>query len=290
MGNSVAKQLPKITYKQQELIELLYKYRFLNRIQLQAFIRHKDYKRINVWLKDLTEKQYVERIYSTDFAEKTKPAIYYLGINSIRFLREWGTYPNDELRKRYREDERSQTYLDRCSLIANCALALDAADGRYLPRATGDIIYNYFYETEADYLQESFYHELVGSEYIRPHLCIAKLKHEGSNEPVTEKSYLLEVIDPTLPRYRMRKRLSNYVEFLSTGEWDDTLGKYDEPTPTILLVCPRITDLIYAKRHTRRLLAEEWEWDDEDRPRIQFTTVEMLRAKGILGEIWEQAT
>ena len=55
-------------------------------------MNHKYYKRINVSLKDLREKHYVEWIYSTHFAEKTKPAVYYLGINGIRILKTTGDY------------------------------------------------------------------------------------------------------------------------------------------------------------------------------------------------------
>ena len=112
-------KLPKLTKKQAEILTLLYTYRFLNRIQIQALMNHKDKKTINIWLKDLTEKNYIHRIYSTHFLEKTKPAIYYLGINGIRQLKTCAqeavddagkvtyapTYPIEELRKRYREHE-----------------------------------------------------------------------------------------------------------------------------------------------------------------------------------------
>ncbi len=80
--------LPKITERQRNIINLLYEHRFLNRIQIQALLNQKDYKNTNLWLKDLREKQYVEWIYSTHFAEKTKPAVYYLGINAIRRFRQ----------------------------------------------------------------------------------------------------------------------------------------------------------------------------------------------------------
>ena len=71
-------KLSSITNKQQEILKLLYKYRFLNRIQIQQLMNHKDKKRVIVWLRDLRKKQYIEWIYSTDFVEKTKPAIYYI--------------------------------------------------------------------------------------------------------------------------------------------------------------------------------------------------------------------
>lgn len=76
-------ELPKLTKRQQAILKLLYRFRFLNRIQIQAFLGHKDPKTINLWLRDLRAKGYVEWIYSTHFAEKTKPAIYYLTLNGV---------------------------------------------------------------------------------------------------------------------------------------------------------------------------------------------------------------
>lgn len=275
-------KLPKLTNKQREIIHLLYKYRFLNRIQIQTLMGHKDYKTINVWLKDLRANNYVEWIYSTDFAERTKPAIYYLGLNGIRLLKTFERHDIEELRKRYRESSRSQTYIDRCLLLADCCITLEQA------RVKGEATESwYFYETEADYMEESYYHFLTDSELIHPNLCLSKQKNEGGNE-VTVHSYLLEVFDATLPRYRIKKRLSNYVEYLEDGIWDGETD--DENQPIILFVCPRTTDLIYAKRRTRGLVANIWEKDEEDRPYIRFTTVEKLKAFGVTAEeIWEEA-
>jgi hypothetical protein len=151
--------LPKITKKQQEILKLLYRYRFLNRIQIQSLMGHKDYKTINLWLKNLREKEYVAWIYSTHFAEKTKPAIYYLGLNGIRHLKQLTTtgedgnkqpaYAPEELRKRYRESTRSQTYIDHCVLLADCCITLQ----QHSIKTVG-----YYYQTEADYLLESSYY------------------------------------------------------------------------------------------------------------------------------------
>ncbi|MES2971430.1 MAG: replication-relaxation family protein [Patescibacteria group bacterium] len=271
-------KLPNITKKQQTILELLYTHRFLNRIQIQTLMNHSDYKRINVWLKDLREKQYVAWIYSTDFAEKTKPAVYYLGINGIRFLKTFEQHPIHELRKRYREPSRSQTYIDRCMLIADCCITLE--------KARTDKAH-YYFETEADYLEDSYYHFLSDNELVHPHLCFSKEEYDGAgNEEITTYSYLLEVFDPTLPRYRIKKRLKNYAEYLDEGDWE---SETDTALPIILLVCPRTTDLIYAKRRTRSLMTEIWESDDDDRPQIRFATVDKLKAQGVRGEIWEEA-
>ena len=76
-----------ITTKQEDILQLLYVYRFLDRKQRQLAMNHTDKRRVLAWLKDLREKHYVEWIYSTDFAEKTKPAIYYLSLNGVRYLK-----------------------------------------------------------------------------------------------------------------------------------------------------------------------------------------------------------
>ena len=297
-------KLPKLTKKQQEILKLLYRFRFLNRIQIQALLGHKDPKTINLWLRDLRAKGYVEWIYSTHFAEKTKPALYYLGLNGVRHLRtltrtiedEDGkevvspAYPPEELRKRYKESTRSQTYIDRCILIADCCIAFEQADAE---NEAKDKKIRHYYQTEADYLLErSYYHFIQESELIQPSLVFCKDElDEASKEETTLKSYILEIFDPTLPRYRMKKRLGDYVKYLDDegGEWQEQTNT--EKLPIILFVCPRTTDLIYAKRRTRKLIADAWEWkDDEPRPRIGFTTAEKLKEFGVFdGGIWEEA-
>jgi Replication-relaxation len=294
--------LPKLTKKQQEILKLLYRFRFLNRIQIQALLGHKDPKTINLWLRDLRAKGYVEWIYSAHFAEKTKPAIYYLGLNGVRYLRTLTrtskdddgntivsqTYPPEELRKRYKEPTRSQTYIDRCILIVDCCITLERADTK--SEARGKKLH-FYYQTEADYLLDrSYYHFILESELIQPSLvfCKDRLDNEGKEEETID-SYILEIFDPTLPRYRMKKRLGDYVKYLDDegGEWQEQTNT--EKLPIVLFVCPRTTDLIYAKRRTRKLIADSWEWKDEEeeRPRIRFTTADKLKEHGLLSKIWE---
>ncbi len=277
-------KLPTITKKQQEILKLLYKYRFLNRIQIQSLLNHKDRKTINVWLKDLREKHYVEWIYSTDFAEKTKPAIYYVGINGVRYLKTLDTYPIEDIRKRYREASRSRSFIDHSTLIADCCITLERSH-----KKTGEIETWHYYETEADYLGNGFYHFLADHELIHPDLCFSEEQNEGTNDAQTIGSYLLEIYDVSFPRYRIKKRLKNYVEYLDeeSAEWTKNTG--DKDLPVILLVCSRTSDLIYAKRRTRGLIADIWEKEDEGRPYIRFTTIEKLKEHGVMGKIWEEA-
>ena len=138
------------------------------------------------------------------------------------------------------------------------------------------------------------YHFLSDNELVHPDLCIAQSESDTDDSigdpDTTVASYLLEIFDPTLPRYRLRNKLKKYVQWLEEelDEWDDKT--FYDPRPTILLVCAILTDLIYAKRRTRKLMADIWEYDDQQRPCIRFTTMEKLKDKGVLAEeIWETA-
>ena len=254
-------KLPSITTKQQEILQIIYKYRFIDRIQIQSFLGHKDKRRVSAWLKDLREKQYIEWIYDKDdFAEKTKPAIYFLSINGIRYLKTLERYPKEELSKRYKDSSRKQPFIARSLLIAVCCNTL--ADQT-----------QYTFETEADYINpESDHHFLYE---LRPHLYFSKQKGE------TTTNYLLEVFDITTPRYMVKKRLKDYLEYLDYGEWEREMG--DNEPPIVLLIFPTVAELIYAKRRTRRLLEDI----DDSQIHIRLTTTDKIMTLGIKGEIWE---
>jgi hypothetical protein len=243
-------------------------------------MRHKDYRRINAWLADLRENHYVEWIYSTDFLEKSKPGIYYLGLNGIRWLKEHQDHPIEEFRKRYRESTRSQGFVDQCVLVAECCIAMNISNADNA--APGRV--HYLYATLADYLDpESDYHFLSESDLIRPQLVFEKTV--DTKDDVTGTTRFIEIIEATMPRHRVRKRLKNYIEYLEDGYWQDETSE-DEPNPVIMFVCPTLTDLIYSKRATKRLLEEKWGEDIV----MWFTTAEKLKVHGMTGKIWEEVS
>jgi hypothetical protein len=242
---------------------------------------HKDKRRVIAWLKDLRDKGYVEWIYSTNFIEKSKPAIYYQGLNGIRYLKtvqsdDDGTissiYPLEEVRKRYRDGQRSRIFIDHCLLVADCCIELEAANAKQPSKV------RYKYLAEADYLDpDSDYHFLAEHEKLRPDLCI--IKQQGQ----VTTNYLLEVIDATLPLYRLRFRLKAYVDYLSSYEWEG-----EEPQPIILLVFPNLNDLIYAKRRIKKLLLDEYDEAEEipEDIHLRLCTTEKLREHGITSDVW----
>jgi hypothetical protein len=253
--------LPSITTKQQEILKLLYKYRFLNRTQIQALLKHKDKRRIISWLKDLREKQYVDWRYdATNFIAKSQPAIYYLSINGIRYLRETGGYSDEELRKRYKEPTRTQVFIDRCLLVADCCIALEAKSHEAL---------QYSCILPVDYINpNNLWHFL---DELKPHLFFTK---HDDGESI---NYVLENFELTLPRYQLRKRLQDYMNFLD--EWNDA----NEPRPIALFVCATTVDLLYVRRRAKQRLEDE----DID-VQIRVTTLDNIKASGVVSMIWEE--
>ena len=257
-------QLPSITPKQQAILELLYTYRFLNRIQIQQLLGHKDKRRIISWLKDLRDKQYVDWRYdATDFIAKSQPGIYYLSLNGIRYLRSLDEYPNEELRKRYKEPTCSQVFIGRCLLIADCCIALQA-------KSTDEL--RYACVLSAEYIDPtSDYHFL---DELKPHLFFSK---QQANETT---NYVLENFEPTLPRYQLRKRLKDYVDYLAS-DWDEDNGS----VPIALFICHSIGDLVYVKRRVKKLIEDDW---PDEGLRIRVTTLDKVRASGVASMIWEE--
>lgn len=266
-------KLPKTTHKQQEIIELLYSYRFLNRVQIQSLLHHKSHKTVTVWLQDLRDKQYIEWIYSTDFEKKSKPAIYYLSINGVRYLRSTGNYPLNEIRKRYYESDRSEGFISRTIVLGGICIELAGKSSESL---------RYVGQTAAQYaLPGSTFHFMQEITQLRPDLCYSKQKDAS-----TGTIYLVELLDATLPRERVKRRLKRYVDYLDYehSDWQKLSG--DTKRPTVLFICPSVEELLYCKRRTRRLLRDI---PHRGELHIKFETLDTVQAKGFLNNQWEEA-
>lgn len=249
------KQLPPITTKQQEILTLLYTYRFLNRQQIQSLLRHKDKRRVISWLKDLREKQYVDWQYdATDFIAKSQPAIYYLVLNGIRHLRTTNLYPTTELRLRYKDSNRTPLYINRCIFIANCVISLFAKSDH---TTTYECVLHTGFGAIAQDIRE-----------LAPHLIVYK---RTKDETYT---YYLEYFEHVIPRYQLRKRLKDYVLMLA--------GQDD--TPIVLLVCDTTADLLYIRRRLRYIANEEIDAGDVT---IRIALRDQIDTHGVGSKIWE---
>lgn len=152
-------------------------------------------------------------------------------------------------------------FIDRCLTIVDCCITLrdNSKDG---------VVYSY--TLPADYVGLS--NEYSFLDELRPQLYFSK--HQGNN--VT--NYVLESLDATLPRYQLRKRLKDYMDFLD--EWNDT----DKSQPIALFACTTVADLLYVKRRVKQHVNDE---DIDAQARV--TMVDKLKTSGVASMIWEDA-
>lgn len=230
------------------------------------------------WLKDLKQKGYLSWIYDSGAARRNEAAVYYLSISGIRFLRASGC-PADELRKRYRDSNRQPAFIDRCLLLAACCLHLEAKN------KGDDATLHYDYACEADYTDpDNAFSYLSDNEFIQPDLaCTKQVGLEGDS---TSQTYLMQLLPVSTPRYMVKQQLKGYIEYWRASEWEELHG--DDNVPIILVACPTLAELIYAKRYVRQQLIDLYDDDiPEDIP-IRFTTTDKLRSKGLTAVIWEE--
>jgi hypothetical protein len=57
----------------------------------------------------------------------------------------------------------------------------------------------------------------------------------------------------------------------------------------VLIACPTLPELIYAKCYAKKQLKEHELQNREDVLRIRFATIEQARRQGVTGLIWEEA-
>src|SRR5579871_6396166 len=103
MTHASTKPEKKLTRRQQDVLMLVYQFRFLDRTHVQTLLSHKDKKTINMWLRNLKERDYLEWSYSKKFIENTKPAVYYAGLGAIRYLKTRDDVHENVIRSLYKD-------------------------------------------------------------------------------------------------------------------------------------------------------------------------------------------
>ena len=176
-----------ITKKQLEIIILLYRFRFLNRLQIQQLLNHKKISQINIWLKNLNDKKIIGRNYSNKLGENIKPAIYFLKSKSKNYLVDQLEKDEKMMKRIYGEKNRSQKFINHCLLSADFYLSLKKS---HLPEKI-------FFYTKIDLLNYD------GLPLSHPDAYVATKKGKRI------KRYFLEIIDEAHPDLLLGLRLNN---------------------------------------------------------------------------------
>ena len=233
----------KITKKQEEIIVLLYRFRFLNRSQIQKLLDHKKPHRINQWLKSLDDKKLVGKIYSKKIGDNIKPAIYYLKAKSKNYLADQLKKDNKLVRRLTSEKNRSTKFINHCLLSGELYLNLKEIH-------LSDEV---FFYTKVDLLNYSYL------PVKHPDAYIAIKKEEDI------KRYFFEIIDEGMPRFAIRAKIKQYLEYFDSNIWFEATK---HPFPKILILCPNEAIKKYLHSHINKLMEEE----DKEEPQIYLST------------------
>lgn len=252
----------RITNKQLEILILLYRFRFLSTNHLKFFLNHNNHSLIGRYLRDLTQRNIVRRIYSTTRENINNPAVYYLGNKSIPLLTtKYSDFNPNLINKIYREKTSSEGFAKRCQFLADLNIHFQQA------AATENTSLSFY--TAVDLSDVAYTPLPLPDAYI-----ISKDKG-GSTR------YFLDYFEPRLPMKAIRRKVERYFEYFEDNYWQD---HNKEKFPVVLLVCslPRV-EISLHKFITQKL-------DEYDADISFFLTQKAdIDRNGITGETWEAA-
>ncbi len=284
------KERPEITEKQKEIVDLVYRFRFINRKQIQRILDHKDPKRINVWLKDLVEKGYLGRIYSHKLLENTKPAIYYLANNGILWARfEKGeAYQADNekldfklIKKFYEDKHASQTFIDHCISLFDFYIQLKEKQ-----KKSTNIEYQFATKTELWITEKMDLYKEDDFEKIKeiiPDIYFEKLINPDQ-EDNSSQTYFLQLFDPGVPRYALRYKVDQYIKFNQSEGGKHRFSGLDRKFPILLLIFPNQQKLNQIGKYIKKQLDSSYDLEE-----ITFllTTLKQATEEGLGSDnIW----
>ncbi len=254
-------QIEPTTSKQDEILLLLYRFRFLNRIQIQQFLNHKSDTRVTHWLKDLTERNIIKRIYSQTVGDINKPAIYYLGLKSRHILLlKFKEQCNAKLLHRvYREGKSSPTFQEHWIFMT-------------------DLYFHFLKVAKKNNAELHFYTQtdLENFAYLPLSLPDAYIAVKDQKQ---SKRYFLELIDGNEKWFEADKKMKRLISYFKKGYWQSHV---DYPFPKIFIICPHRK----LTKHLQEVIKKEFRKEEAD---IQFFfgIQADIQERGIQTNTWE---
>lgn len=251
-----------VTKKQHVILLLLYIFRFVNSKQLQEFLGHKDHRRINSWLKDLTTKGYVERDFTVRYGATTKPARYNLSIKGRAHIKEsYDYYFPAYLKRVARDNKASKAFRVKCQIIADWYLFVLPTPRRNTEKTsqkekiTGIHIIDYIVPLLHKGVSEEKetiplnIKQFFTSAYFPSFVLVKKIKPDSylrmkTNEGIAHA--LLFVIDAYVVRIVLQNTIKRIFNTLREEYWeDDNINSLQ-----MYILCPNNQIIIYLKRLT----------------------------------------
>lgn len=239
-----------ITNKQNTILILLLTFRFLNSKQIQQFLNHKDHRRINGWLKDLVDKEYIERDFKPIYGILTKPAVYFLSPKGRGYVRDSHWDVSRKYLGRLREDfKRSKAFRTKCQLVADLFLAHYPSKVSQLLQDFKDHLNNgvILEDNKVQFFTPAFY------EILEEFIPLIKLKPDAYQYQKDEDGIVhcaFYVLDAYVPRLMLQYFLKNIFTTLNDEYWEED----NIHSLQIYVLCPNNMVIIYLRRLLKSFL------------------------------------
>lgn len=202
-----------LTKKQQDILNLLYRFRFGTSQQISQTLRIGK-ATINKRLQLMTELQYIGRRYEPEYHLLRKHATYYLlpkGIDALKKMpgNKFDAYVLRNIRK---DQTASEQFVEQSLGLFDVYCRLDNELGSDLHFFTKSQLANKY----------DYFSEFTPAAYMR------------LNAANGERDFFLEYLQSSKPFFTVLQRLKEYVEYADSGEWE---AATDSDFPTTLLIC-----------------------------------------------------
>lgn len=241
--------------KQQKILKLFLKFRYLNQKQLQLLLNHKAKERVRLWLNELTEKKYISKYYENIMAKK--PSVYCLDTAGISYLRSIGTDAYF-LKRVYKDKTKSHQFREHCLFVATVYISLLTK--------TKESEAQFRFDTNSD---------LSGTHYLILPYPDAYFHVKESKGKLNQ--YFLEVFDNSAYPF---KRLYQYLTYYKKNYWQYTTKT---EFPEIIFICPDD----YTKKRIYRYMQGKL---TKDSPVFYLSTREQILKYGMSPIVLKKVT
>lgn len=244
----------KLKDKQTEILLNLYRFRFLNRNQIQKLLNHKKHNRIIKWLNELTKEKYVNCEFERKFG--AIPSVYCLGTKARKELKKRKYVEEKLLERVYQEKNSSSEFKTHCMAIAEIYLSLLDLTKKHNAKL---IFYTTVDLTDMKYL-------------VLPHPDA----YFSIQQKEFTKRYFLDVFNLNASEKWLFKRVKQYFKYYEEDYWQD---HNKNPFPEIIFVC--------LDEKTKKTLIKiiKKSLNDEENLNFSVTTMENIKSKGISKDV-----
>jgi len=242
--------------KHEEILILLYRFRFLTRKQIQELLGHKYNSRVSLWLNTLTKNEYIRNYNNSN--NLNLPSIYSLGLKGRSYLKNNKKKLNIKiavLNRIWREQTLSNQFRYHCLMIADIYLSLLKTI-----KNTGASL-RFFTKSDLFGIDELI--KPLPDTYFYIQEC------DG-----VKKYYFLDIFNYFTNQIKFKKRIEQYYDYYDENTWQESTDNY--PFPEIIFVCLDKKSYSYLNWYLSTKILPE-----NDTLDFYLTTKEIIKIEGM---------